>query len=64
MKAYGQGLEYADFKNKQLLKWKEGIAGFVPAWEDLGEILVNLEVLLPEALEEFLPELYLSLIHI
>ena len=58
MKAYGQGLEYADFKNKQLLKWKEGIAGFIPAWEDLGEILVNLEVLLPEALEEFLPELY------
>lgn len=58
MKVYGQGLEYADFKNKQLLKWKEGIAGFVPAWEDLGEILVNLEVLLPEALEEFLPELY------
>ena len=39
MKEYGQGLEYADFKNKQLLKWKEGIGGFVPAWEDLGEIL-------------------------
>lgn len=58
LKAYGQGLEYADFKNKQLLKWKEGIGGFVPAWQELGEMLANLGVLLPEELAEFLPELY------
>lgn len=58
MKAYGQGLEYADFKNKQLLKWKEGIAGFVPAWEDLGQMLIGLGVLLPEDAEELLSALY------
>lgn len=58
MKAYGQGLDYADFKNKQLLKWKEGIAGFVPAWEDLGQMLIGLGVLLPEDAEELLSALY------
>ena len=30
MSEFGQELEYADFKNRQLLKWKEGIGSFVP----------------------------------
>nr|WP_308624589.1 plasmid pRiA4b ORF-3 family protein [uncultured Eisenbergiella sp.] len=60
MSEFGQDLEYADFKNRQLLKWKEGIGSFVPEWDKLADTLVNLDVVYPEELSGFLPDLYLD----
>lgn len=57
---FGLDLEYADFKNRQLLKWKEGIGSFVPAWDNLADTLINMKIVYPEELEVFLPELYLN----
>ena len=62
MSEFGQELEYADFKNRQLLKWKEGIGSFVPEWDELADTLVNLDVVYPEELSGFLPDLYLDTI--
>lgn len=56
---YAQELDYADFKNRRLLKWKEGIAGFVPVWDELAELLNALKVVYEEELDQLLPELYL-----
>ncbi|WP_455616108.1 plasmid pRiA4b ORF-3 family protein [Eisenbergiella sp.] len=60
MKVYGSNLEYADFKNRQLLKWKEGIGSFIPAWNNLAGTLIDMNLVYPEELEVFLPELYLD----
>lgn len=60
METFGRNLEYADFKNRQLLKWKEGIGSFVPAWDNLADTLINTKLAYPEELEVLLPELYLD----
>lgn len=58
MNHYAAELDYASFKTRRLLKWKEGISGFVPEWEELAQLLEGLEVVWEEELNELMPKLY------